>query len=377
MPPPSSLDIFLTLARRPHARCLHKQLYSLPIPGRRHISSTPIPRTPSLPSRHPNTHAPSSVAAIPLHIGLDRNPTQKSAISKIPIPKGERGENFTPSILSVPLGLPYPAEPGQNSPYDERTFSEKREDYANYTKALERRRVYLRSYLRPYFQEWKRMDFHRGKSFQSNERLLRRDKALYFPNLVGDTLDGFTGMDSCNVMTGKISIVGMQMGRWAEEQVQSFVGEKENEELKGIVERYKGVVQRVHVNMQANASWMWLVKLFQSNLKRIVPEEEWSRYFFVRLPRDVRKGLSEETRDAMGLLNSQVGYVYLVDSAGKIRWAGSGEAWKGERDGLNAAVLRLVAEEAALQTEQPKEKEKSDSRSKPEEKAKLKAVAAS
>jgi mitochondrial ATPase complex subunit ATP10 len=324
-------------------------------------------------------HAPASVAAIPLHVGVDRNPTQKSAISKIPIPKGERGENFTPSVLIVPLGLPYPAEPGQNSPYDERTFYEKRKEYADYTKALERRRVYLRTYFRPYYQEWKRMNYHRGKSFQSNKRLLRRDKALYFPNLVGDTLDGFTAMDSCTAMMGKISIVGMQMGRWAEEQVQSFVGEKENAELKGIVEGNRGLVQRVHVNMQANVAWSWLVKLFKSNLKKVVPEDEWSRYFFVRLPRDIRKGLSEETRDAMGLLNSQVGYVYLVDSAGKIRWAGSGEAWSGEREGLNAAVLRLVAEEEGLKAEQLKEKEKPDAKGTSKEKAKLnlKAVAAS
>jgi hypothetical protein len=52
----------------------------------------------------------------------------------------------------------------------------------------------------------------------------------------------------------------------------------------------------------------------------------------------------------MGLLNSQVGYVYLVDSSCKIRWAGSGHAWEGEVAGLNAAVQRLVQEEQKLQS---------------------------
>jgi ATPase complex subunit ATP10 len=48
----------------------------------------------------------------------------------------------------------------------------------------------------------------------------------------------------------------------------------------------------------------------------------------VKLARDVGKGLSEDVRDAMGLLNSQVGYVYLVDTECRIRWAGSGNTWK-------------------------------------------------
>lgn len=65
----------------------------------------------------------------------------------------------------------------------------------------------------------------------------------------------------------------------------------------------------------------------------------------IKLPRDVRRGLTEDVRDAMGLLNSQIGYVYLVDSGAKIRWAGSGDAWDGEVAGLNAAIVRLVEEE--------------------------------
>jgi len=70
----------------------------------------------------------------------------------------------------------------------------------------------------------------------------------------------------------------------------------------------------------------------------------------VKLPRDIRRGLTDDVRDAMGLLNSQVGYVYLVDSTCKIRWAGSGHAWKGEVEGLNAAVQRLIKEEQKLQS---------------------------
>ena len=108
------------------------------------------------------------------------------------------------------------------------------------------------------------------------------------------------------------------------------------------------MVQRVDVNMAID--WMrgLLVKLFRGRLRKKTPEERWDRYFMIKLPRDIRKGLSEETRDAMGMLNSSVGYVYLVDSSCKIRWAGSGHAWEGEVAGLNGALGRLIEEEKKL-----------------------------
>jgi ATPase complex subunit ATP10 len=58
----------------------------------------------------------------------------------------------------------------------------------------------------------------------------------------------------------------------------------------------------------------------------------------------VGRGLTEDVRDAMGFLNSQVGYVYLLDTECRIRWAGSGHAWKGEVEWLNMGIKRLLEE---------------------------------
>ena len=69
----------------------------------------------------------------------------------------------------------------------------------------------------------------------------------------------------------------------------------------------------------------------------------------VRLAKDLGRGLTEDIRDAMGLLNSQVGYVYLLDPECRIRWAGSGYAWPGEVDSLNAGIKRLLEEAKAGQ----------------------------
>jgi len=49
-------------------------------------------------------------------------------------------------------------------------------------------------------------------------------------------------------------------------------------------------------------------------------------------------------REALGVGNSKVGYVYLVDSQCRVRWAGSGRADGGERKSLVRGVGRLVEE---------------------------------
>jgi mitochondrial ATPase complex subunit ATP10 len=344
--------VFVALALRPHSRCIHR--FSRTSAGVRHASSSSSP-SPRAQRESPSKQGaePTPRRVVPLNVGLDRNPENLSAYSRIPIPRGVSGEKFTPSVLARPLGLKHPPLSGQNSPIDTRTLRERHEEFTSYEKALERRTVYLRTFFRPYFQEWRRMDHYKGKTFVSSPRLFKRDKALYFPNIWGQTLakegdgpDG--GRDTTPLLMGNVSIVTVQANRWAEEMVDTFVGEKANPKLNRLLETYKGRLQRVDVNIQGDWMRALIVKFYTSRLRKLVPENRWNRYFMIKLPRDIRRGLTDEVRDAMGLLNSQVGYVYLIDSSCKIRWAGSGHAWEGEVDGLNAAVQRLLQEEETM-----------------------------
>lgn len=343
------VELLLTATARPHAKCLrkiHKALgqtrhYALARPGKPSTASA----DPLLKNRKPSD--------VPLAVGIDRNPKNLSAISQIPIPKGVKDENFVPSVLAIPLGLRSPPRPGENSPEDKRSWRERQQEFANPERAMERRQVYLRTFLRPYFQEWKRIDKeYKGKSFVSNDRLFRKDKALYFPNMWGQTLakDGSKGKDTTTVLKGKISIVGIQSNQWAEEMVNTFLSSKANPELQTLLERNPTRLQRADVNVQNNILSMWLVKLFAPNLRRMIPEDRWDKYFMVKLPRDIRLGLTDEVRDAMGFLNTSVGYVYLLDQDCKIRWAGSGLAWNGEVDNLNSGIRRLLADEVETPT---------------------------
>ncbi len=73
-------------------------------------------------------------------------------------------------------------------------------------------------------------------------------------------------------------------------------------------------------------------------LRRRVGKENLDRYFIVR------KGVSEEIKESIGLLNSKVGCTYLVDHECRIRWAGSGPSEPEERDGLTRVSCRLLEE---------------------------------
>lgn len=332
-------DILSHLCRRPSSNCIHNLRWQAPL-HLRHVSTSTDPAP--TPEQDPPKPAPNKV---PLRLLLDSNPTNKSAISKIPIPAGPRSQKFTPSVLTRPVGLPYPPRPGQNSPNTTGYVN----PYVSRESADARRRVLVRAFARPYFQEWKRLDHFKGKSFVGGERLFRRDKALWFPNMVGWTLlknDGRQGemRDTTPMLKGKVSLVGIQSSLWAEEQVKTFIGDKENPELKALVEGSGGLVQKVQVVIQDHWFKALLMKLFRNNFRKEIPEKEWGRFFLVRLARDTGKGLPEDVRDAMGLLNSQVGYVYLVDAQCRIRWAGSGHAWEGESKHLNAGVRRLIEE---------------------------------
>lgn len=341
------VDLLVRAAIRPHSRCLRRTQISI---CQRRQYALARPGSSKSKARLDPVLGPRKPSQVPLAVGIDRNPENRSAISRIPIPKGVRGEKFIPSVLERPLGLQTPPQAGQNSPKDNRTWSEKKKDFSDYERAVERRQIYLRTFLRPYFQEWKRTEHFKGKSFVSSDRLFRKDKALYFPNIWGQTLakdqgpDG--GKNTTPILRGKVSIVGIQSGQWAEEQVDTFFGKKENPELQDLLSEHKDTFQRVDINVQGDIARAWLVKLFSGRLRNVVPEDRWDKYYMVKLPRDVRLGLTDDVRDAMGFLNAQVGYVYLLDEDCKIRWAGSGHAWPGEVDNLNSGIKRLLQERA-------------------------------
>jgi len=189
---------------------------------------------------------------------------------------------------------------------------------------------------------------HKGKSFLAPPGLFKREKALYFPNFYGQTLlkDKIL-RDTTPLLEDKISIVSVFSSAWAENQAATFASQKNNPELHDVVNNSGGLAQMVQINVEENALKAMIVKLFMPGLRKRLGVDNWGRYFLVR------KGISDQIRDAVGLLNSKVGYTYLLDGECKIRWAGSGPCEGDEKEGLVRSTRRLIEEVKTKRKEKP------------------------
>jgi ATPase complex subunit ATP10 len=195
---------------------------------------------------------------------------------------------------------------------------------------------------RPYFRDWRNLQFHEGKTFLSPPRPFRADLSLYFPNLHGRTLaksgPSAKAADTTPLLEGRASVVSIFSSLWAENQAKTFTSPEQNPALHEVLQASGGRAQLVQVNVEEDILKAWLIRLFMGSLRRRVGKENWDKYFLVR------RGITDEIREAIGVLNSRVGYTYLVDHQCRIRWAGSGNAEPEEREGLVKGVQRILSE---------------------------------
>jgi len=142
--------------------------------------------------------------------------------------------------------------------------------------------------------------------------------------------------DTTDVLQGRVSIVLVYSGQWAQRQTDSFLSEAQNPELVRLLKAEPRLIQKVEINVEETRGRAALVWMFAHGLRNVRMREDWRRYFVVR------RGLTEDVKMEMGFVNGKVGYVYLVDWHCRIRWAGSGEAERGEKEGMVANARRLL-----------------------------------
>jgi ATPase complex subunit ATP10 len=253
-----------------------------------------------------------------------------------PTPDPKDDDVFIPKPLGRPIGFREPPHAGEN------TGKQKvKKDYTGMSfreRNLEKRKDLVERWSTNYFRDFKNIRKYRsGKTFMANARIFKKEAALYFPNFHGKTL-AEKSADTTDVLEGKITVVNVYSSQWGEAQAQTFTGKKVNTALHQLLEQSPHMVQMVDVNIEENSMKAWIISLFQWRLRSSKPKEDWNKYFVVT------KGVSEKTRETIGLLNGRVGYVYVVDQDCKIRWAASGNAEGSEMDDLNRGVARLVSE---------------------------------
>jgi ATPase complex subunit ATP10 len=96
--------------------------------------------------------------------------------------------------------------------------------------------------------------------------------------------------------------------------------------------------QVVWLNLEDNAAKSFVIRIFAHFQRRRIGEENWKKYFIVR------NEISMNLREQIGLLNSRVGYTYLVDPECRIRWAGCGPSQEEERQSLTKGLYRILDE---------------------------------
>ena len=61
--------------------------------------------------------------------------------------------------------------------------------------------------------------------------------------------------------------------------------------------------QRIDINLEENRLKAWLIRFFMGNMRRKMPRDQHDKYFLVQ------KGMTDGIKQAIGMLNSKVGFV--------------------------------------------------------------------
>ncbi|KAK7534698.1 ATP10 protein-domain-containing protein [Phyllosticta citricarpa] len=301
------------------------------------------------PCRHRAIRTSSRLLAAP-------SPQPQGKSSPTPVGQGPesykaptKSDGFRLETLGRPIGFHRPPLPGDNSGEDIRSLKQRRDDFVDWGNHLQRRKELTKAVSKPYFRDFTNVKYERGKSFLANPRIFRADRALFFPNFVGTTLaDSSKPADTTLVLLNRISLVSVYSSDWAWRQVRTWTSESQNPGLSKILKGSKGIAQQVEVNIETNRLKNAILSLFKGRLRNERAREDWDKYFLVR------KGITDEIRENVGIMNAKVGYVFLVDGACRIRWAGSGDAQEEEKQFLNKGLGTLISETTGSAKTNPK-----------------------
>ncbi|KAI0032856.1 ATPase assembly factor ATP10, partial [Vararia minispora EC-137] len=227
-------------------------------------------------------------------------------------------------LLQRPLGVP------EKPTAHVQTFDERSKELIfDDEKRMEQRRHLVKEASKGYYQDLHMVRFYGGKTWIAQKALIREDKALYFPNIAGSRLSDGQKVHTTDVCKGKVSVIAMLSTQISQHHAMSFTHQV-NEKY-----RHHPGYQFVQVNLQENVLKSFLVSLFLSSLRNAVPEPLHPTYILSRQN-------MEYVREPLGMTNTRIGYVYLVDEDLRVRWAGCAEARPEEQEGLMLGTTVLL-----------------------------------
>lgn len=197
------------------------------------------------------------------------------------------------------------------------------------------RKAIVKEATRGYFHDFHAIKSHGGKTWRAPPTLIKDERALWFPRIEGTRLSDKAKCSTVELFHNKISIVALLGSKISEEHTKSFYAPS----LAAFANHPK--FQLVQINLQSNPLKSYLVSLFTSSLRSQIDEQFHKTYLLSSQNIELEK-------DALGFHNKHVGYTYLIDHKGRIRWAGSAFAEEQEKTALKTCtgvLLDRVAEE--------------------------------
>lgn len=252
-------------------------------------------------------------------------------------------------LISKPFGLAAPTllNPQTSDKYDLSYTAVKHKMFSADAKE-KRQKVLDHDIAHSPFYESKSFNNVNGKIFTPPVSYFKRDKSLYFPDFLADTLVN-KEQRLGSLWEGKVSIVRVFSTVSGENCSKTYFDSDQGNYLtdgyQSFSTKYPST-QIIDVNMPQTALKKFIVNLSKGNLKKLIPEPRHNKYFiapYKLFPLDVRKELNCD--------NVCSGYIYLLDAKGRIRWATSGSANEAEYSLMWKCVAGLEKE---LKTTLPK-----------------------
>ncbi|SNX85093.1 related to ATP10 - F1F0 ATPase complex assembly protein [Melanopsichium pennsylvanicum] len=218
--------------------------------------------------------------------------------------------------LSFALGLPNPPTSAPAS------WREKRDRLISPEYRLASRKAIVKEATRGYFHDFHAIKSHGGKTWRAPPTLIRSDRSLWFPKISGTRLSDKSKVDTVAMFNNKVSIVALLGSKISEEHTKSFYHHTIHH-----LSPQSLHFQLVQINLQTNPLKNYLVSLFLSSLRSQIDPSFHHTYLLSNQDIELEK-------ESIGFHNKHVGYTYLVDQKGRIRWAGCGFAEQAEMQAL-------------------------------------------
>ncbi|SCV71122.1 BQ2448_2710 [Microbotryum intermedium] len=320
-----------------------------------------------------STNSPSTATSTRPSTTPSISPDSHLTDSEAELKKVEQRNTAPPPYLSRALGL-------MNKPStDPVTREEWKRNLLSKERRLSERKHLVKQISKGYFNDYNELRHQGGKKWIAPNTLIREDLSLYFPDIEGVALANKAKTHTTDLFKGKVSLVAIATFKSSEvgfletshvgepksgrkltarewqEHVNSFVrpalSDMKHEPLFQYVyvgSSYKGdhwparVVDQLlagppppQINAQENPLKSFLVTMFLSSLRRQIPAQHQATYLLSHQS-------LEYVREPLGMTNKHVGYVYLVDWTGKVRWAGCDWATLNEEEALRKCCHVLV-----------------------------------